>query len=176
LAARFAAAGGPVAATADWHSPGHVSFASSHPGKKPNDTIDLPDLPGQILWPDHCLRGSPGAEFHPALDLNPVNIIIRKGFRPELDSYSAFFENDHRHSTGLDGFFRSLTVDTVVLGGLAADYCVLYSALDAAALGYRTFVLTDAVRGVGFPKGSVEQAFKKMKKAGITLLESGAIE
>ena len=114
LSSLFASKGGRVVATQDWHPANHVSFG---------------------LWPVHCVQGSRGADFHEELDLKPVSLIIRKGFRTELDSYSAFFENDRKTSTGLDGFLKALSVDTLVLGGLATDYCVLYSALDAAALG-----------------------------------------
>jgi nicotinamidase/pyrazinamidase len=181
LAAAFAAAGGRVAATQDWHSAGHVSFAAAHPGKKPGDMIDLPpdsaagtaEVKGQVLWPDHCVRGSRGAEFHEKLDLKPVNLIVRKGFRPGLDSYSAFFENDRKTPTGLEGWLRGLGIGAVILGGLATDYCVFYSALDARRLGFETTVLTDAVRGVGFPEGSVEAALNEMKAQGIRLCRSG---
>jgi nicotinamidase/pyrazinamidase len=175
LAVAFAGAGGRVAATQDWHPAGHISFASAHPGKKPGDMIDLPPdsaagipaLKGQTLWPDHCATGSRGAEFHEKLDLKPVNLIVRKGFRPGLDSYSAFFENDRETPTGLEGWLRGLEIEAVIIGGLATDYCVFYSALDALRLGFRTVVLSDAVRGVGYPEGSVERAFDAMKRQGI---------
>jgi len=172
LAAFFAGKGGRVVATQDWHPSGHVSFASSHAGKKTGEAIDIPEVKGQILWPDHCVQGSRGAEFHEALDLKPVNMILRKGFRSGLDSYSAFFENDRKTPTGLDGFLKSLAIDSLVLGGLATDYCVLYSALDAAALGFKTYVSSDAVRAVGFPEGSVERAFKLLDEAGVIVAES----
>jgi nicotinamidase/pyrazinamidase len=172
LARRFAEKGCPVIATADWHPAGHVSFASSHAGKKPGDSVELPGLGAQALWPDHCVQGSRGAAFHERLDLNPVSLIIRKGFRASLDSYSAFFENDRKTPTGLAGYLKGLGIDTVIAGGLATDYCVLYTILDAAALGFKTVVLADAVRGVGFPEGSVEHAFKLMKEAGVLLKTS----
>ena len=155
LACLFASKGGRVVATQDWHPNGHVSFD---------------------IWPSHCVQGDRGADFHKALDLKPVNLIIRKGFRPELDSYSAFFENDRKTSTGLDGFLKSLSIDTLVLGGLATDYCVLYSALDAASLGYKTIVVNDAIRGVGVPAGSIEQAFKQFDEAGVILVESADLQ
>ncbi|MDR0377711.1 MAG: bifunctional nicotinamidase/pyrazinamidase [Spirochaetaceae bacterium] len=176
LAARFAREGGRVIATADWHPPGHCSFAASHRGKNPGDAVFVPGAGEQVLWPVHCVQGTSGADFHERLDLRPVNLIIRKGFREGLDSYSAFFENDRKTSTGLDGFLKGLGIKTVALGGLAADYCVFYSAMDAAALGYTTVVLKDAVRGVGFPEGSVERAFADMKAAGVLLLNSGDLE
>jgi nicotinamidase/pyrazinamidase len=182
LAAAFAGAGGRVAAAQDWHSAGHASFASTHQGKKPGDLIDLPPegaggkaLGGQVLWPDHCVQGSRGADFHERLDLKPVSLIVRKGFRPGLDSYSAFFENDRETPTGLEGWLQGLGIDTVVIGGLATDYCVLFSALDARRIGLTVIVLEDAVRGVGYPEGSVEGAFDEMKKQGIRLRRSGEV-
>jgi nicotinamidase/pyrazinamidase len=175
LAAEIVRAGGRVAATQDWHPGGHVSFASAHPGKKPGDALDLPGVKNQALWPDHCVQGAWGAQFHEKLDLKPVTLIIRKGFRPGLDSYSAFFENDRKTPTGLEGWLRGLGITTVILGGLATDYCVFYSAADARRLGFTTVVLTDAVRGVGYPEGSVEKALDEMKKQGIVRCLSGDI-
>ena len=154
LASFIAAGGGRIVATQDWHPKGHISFE---------------------LWPDHCVQGSKGAHFYESLDLKQVNLIIRKGFRSNLDSYSAFFENDRQTSTGLDGYLKSLSIDTVVLGGIATDYCVLYSALDAAAQGFKTIVLSDAVRGVNKPPGSVERAFEQFKEAGVILTNSREI-
>jgi nicotinamidase/pyrazinamidase len=168
LAGEFGRRGGRVIATADWHPRGHVSFASAH-GKKPGELLELPGGENQALWPDHCVQGSAGAAFHEKLDLKNVNLIIRKGFRPGLDSYSAFFENDRKTPTGLEGYLKYLGLDTVILGGLATDYCVLYSALDAARCGFGTFVVNDAVRGVGFPAGSIERAFESMKAAGVVV-------
>jgi nicotinamidase/pyrazinamidase len=175
LASLFAENGARVLATQDWHPGDHVSFGSSHRGKKPGDTIDLPDVKGQILWPDHCVQHEEGAAFHPRLDLSSVHLIVRKGYRKYLDSYSAFFENDRKTPTGLEGFLKGLSITTVVLGGLAADYCILYSALDAAAGGFKTIVIRDAVRGVGFPEGSVERAFALMEEAGVVIAGSGEI-
>ncbi|QQO07420.1 nicotinamidase [Breznakiella homolactica] len=189
-------AGGKVVATQDWHPLGHVSFASSHPGMKIHDVITVPiDISGdsgkkteasltgiplpsaveQVLWPDHCVQGSAGAQLHGGLNLNFVNCIIRKGSSKEIDSYSAFFENDRRTSTGLEGYLRDLDIGTVFLGGLATDYCVFYSAMDAVRLGFVTVVLTDAVRGVGSPEGSVEKAFDVMRSAGISFMDSKEI-
>jgi nicotinamidase/pyrazinamidase len=176
LAALFAQRGGRVIATQDWHPADHVSFAASHQGKKPGDAVDLPAVKGQVLWPSHCIRGSFGAAFHPRLDLEPLHLILRKGFRKNLDSYSAFFENDRKTPTGLEGFLKGLSIDSIVLGGLAVDYCVLYSALDAAALGFKTLVVRDAVRGVGVPEGSVERAFDTLEKEGILVVDSGEIQ
>ncbi|MDR0568416.1 MAG: bifunctional nicotinamidase/pyrazinamidase [Spirochaetaceae bacterium] len=175
LADRFSQTGGRVIATADWHPPDHVSFAVSHPGMKPGDTLDLPAVKGQVLWPVHCVQGSPGAEFHPRLNRNQIHCILHKGFRRNLDSYSAFFENDRQTATGLGGFLKSLGITDVFIGGLATDYCVQYSALDAVRLGYRTSVLLDAVRGVGIPAGSVETALEAMRNAGVSLIRTGDI-
>jgi nicotinamidase/pyrazinamidase len=175
LGASLSRAGGRVIATADWHPPRHVSFASSHGGKKLGDAAELPG-DAQVLWPDHCIQGTGGAAFHERLDLRPLSLIVHKGFRLTVDSYSAFFENDRRSSTGLEGYLRSLAVDTVLLGGLATDYCVLYSALDALGLGFTTAVLTDAVRGVNIPAGSIDGALEKMRDSGVLLIPSTDIE
>ncbi|MDR2021123.1 MAG: nicotinamidase [Treponema sp.] len=194
IARRFVEEGGKVIASQDWHPAHHSSFASSHPGKKVNDVIVLP-VPGpppsvrrkygeaefipaaiqQVLWPDHCVQNSPGAAFHDEFDLDYVNLVIRKGFRKNLDSYSVFFENDRHTSTGLDGYLRGLGIEFVFIGGLATDYCVLYSVLDAVRLGYKTTVITDAVREVGYPEGSVERAFKSMEEAGVLFAAAGDV-
>jgi len=176
LAAVFAKNGGTVIATQDWHPQKHVSFASSHPGKKPGQTVNLSGITDQVLWPDHCVQGTAGADFHRGLNPGPVHLIIRKGFRQELDSYSAFFENDKKTPTGLDGFLRGLGIKSVFLGGLATDYCVFCSAMDSVRLGYKTTVFQDAVRGVGIPPGSVERAIDTMVKAGIKLINSTDID
>jgi nicotinamidase/pyrazinamidase len=165
LAASLAKAGAKVVATADWHPVGHISFALSHAGKKPGDTVEVPGAGVQALWPDHCVQGTTGAAFHEKLDLRPVNLIIRKGFRRSLDSYSAFYENDRSTATGLEGYLKSLNIDTVLLGGLATDYCVLYSALDAVRAGFKTVLLGDAVQGVGLPAGSIDKALETMKNS-----------
>ena len=176
LAALFAAGNGRVVATQDWHPQNHASFVSSHKNKKPYDTVDLNGVKDQILWPKHCVQGSKGAEFHKELDTGPIHFIIRKGFRAGLDSYSAFFENDRKTTTGLEGLLKSLSIDTLVIGGLAADYCVLYSALDAASLGFKTIVVKDAVRGVNVPVGSVDQAFGRLEEAGVVIAMFGDIK
>jgi len=175
LSQALAAKGGRAAATQDWHPAGHISFASSHNGKNPGDVIDTPNVKGQVLWPDHCVQGTQGAAFHEALDLKPVSLIIRKGFRMELDSYSAFFENDRCTSTGLEGGIKQMNIETVIIGGLATDYCVFYSAMDCKKLGFNTIVANDAVRGVGIPSGSVENALSTMKSNGIEFLSSAEL-
>lgn len=162
-------------ATQDWHPRRHASFASSRPGAELYSTVESEGL-SQILWPDHCVQGSPGADFHPALDLSPYNLLLRKGAKVDLDSYSAFFENDRKTPTGLHGWLRELGVTEVWLAGLATDFCVLYSALDAVRLGYKTYVLTDAVRAVNVPEGSGERALQSMAAAGVLLCQSSGIQ
>ena len=133
-----------VAATQDWHPPGHQSFASSHPGHDPMNTIELNGLE-QILWPDHCVQGTDGAGFHEGLNMNPVAAIFRKGTDPAVDSYSGFHDNGHRHRTGLAEWLRGMGIDEVHLAGLAAEVCVGYTARDAAELGFKVAVIEDAV-------------------------------
>ncbi|OHD76339.1 MAG: nicotinamidase [Spirochaetes bacterium RIFOXYC1_FULL_54_7] len=160
-------------ATQDWHPAGHVSFASAHPGKAPYDAAE-PGADGRAatLWPDHCVQDSQGAAFHPRLDERPFNFVVRKGFRQDLDSYSAFFENDGITPTGLDGLLRGLGVDTVVLAGLAFDYCVYFSAMDARRLGYKVFVVVDATRPVDAPPGNAAHTEARMLQAGVHLVQS----
>jgi nicotinamidase/pyrazinamidase len=153
--------------TQDWHPAGHSSFASTHPGQDPFTVIDMPYGP-QVLWPDHCIQGSDGAAFHKALNTDPADLVIRKGFRPGIDSYSAFFENDHETPTGLDGYLRSRGVDTVTLVGLATDFCVNYSAVDAARCGYKVRVITSLCRAIDMD-GSLDAARDGMRAAGVTL-------
>ncbi|HSV56369.1 MAG TPA: bifunctional nicotinamidase/pyrazinamidase [Magnetospirillaceae bacterium] len=164
-----------AAATQDWHPPGHASFASSRSGAIPYSTVEAEGIP-QVLWPDHCVQGTAGAAFHPGLDTGPYNLILRKGFRPHLDSYSAFFENDRKTPTGLRGWLLDHGITEVWLAGLATDYCVLYSALDAVRLGFRAYVLTDAVRAVGVPEGSGRRALESMAGSGVILMESAGLE
>ena len=136
-----------AAATQDWHPPGHASFASTHPGRRPFDTIEL-SYGAQTLWPDHCVQGTEGAALHPDLDLRPVELVIRKGHHPEIDSYSGFRENDRRTVTGLHGYLSDRGVRRVVLAGLARDYCVHYTAADALEHGYDVVVVEDACRSI----------------------------
>jgi nicotinamidase-related amidase len=164
----------PVIATQDWHPPDHVSFASSHPGRRPLDVVDAGGIT-QVLWPDHCVQASAGADLHPRLETGRIGLVLRKGMRRELDSYSAFFENDHRTDTGLRHYLKGLGLEELFICGLTTDYCVRSSALDAARLGFRVTVIADACRGVDSPKGSVEEALAAMQKAGVRLIESGAL-
>jgi nicotinamidase/pyrazinamidase len=153
--------------TQDWHPAGHTSFASSHAGKKPYDQIAL-SYGAQTLWPDHCVQGSKGAEFHPALKLPQAELILRKGFRPQIDSYSAFFENDRVTSTGLAGYLRERGLNRVFLAGLAYDFCVGYSALDARGLGFEAIVIRDACRAIDL-NGSVAIMEVEFAQAGVEL-------
>jgi len=163
-----------VIATQDWHPPDHVSFASSHPGRRPLDVVDAGGIE-QVLWPDHCVQASPGADLHPRLETGRIGLVLRKGMRREIDSYSAFFENDHRTDTGLRHYLKGMGLKELFICGLTTDYCVRSSALDAARLGFRVTVIADACRGVDFPKGSVEEALAAMQKAGVRLIDSPAL-
>ena len=158
---------GAVVLTQDWHPQGHSSFASSHAGKAPFESVQMA-YGEQTLWPDHCVQGSNGAAFHPALRTDPADLVIRKGFRPGIDSYSAFFENDRSTPTGLDGYLRSRGISSVTFAGLATDYCVAFSALDAARLGFKTTVLLGACRGIDLG-GSLATMIARMRDAGVAL-------
>ncbi len=160
-----------VVATQDWHPQGHVSFASSHKGKKPGDIVTL-ETGAQALWPDHCVQGSSGAAIHPGLDLRPVRFIVRKGIAAGLDSYSAFYENDRKTPTGLGFLLKGLGVRGVYLTGLATDYCVFYSAMDAADEGFETHVVIDGCRGVDIPAGNIESSIDAMRERGIRITRS----
>lgn len=155
-----------VVATQDWHPADHGSFAVNHPGRAPGEMIELAGLP-QILWPVHCVQGTPGAEFHAALNLDRVAHIFRKGTNPQIDSYSGFFDNGHRASTGLSEYLREQAAKEVHVCGLATDYCVKFTALDAVALGFETHLLEDACRGVELHPGDVQQAIDEMRRRGV---------
>jgi len=157
-----------VVLTQDWHPAGHSSFATSHDGKNPLEMIDMPYGP-QVLWPDHCVQGSPGAEFHKDLRQEPANLIIRKGMNPAIDSYSAFFENDQKTPTGLEGYLRGLGITQLTMVGLATDFCVHFSAVDAAKLGFEVTVVESACRGIDL-NGSMQAAKEAMTAAGVTIL------
>jgi nicotinamidase/pyrazinamidase len=157
-----------VVLTQDWHPPGHASFASAHAGRQPFDTIDFPYGP-QTLWPDHCVQGSAGAAFHPGLDIPHAELIIRKGYHPGIDSYSAFRENDRRTATGLAGYLRERSIERVTLCGLATDFCVGFSALDARDAGFDTAVILAACRGIDLD-GSLSRALAAMREAGVRIV------
>lgn len=156
-----------VVLTQDWHPAGHSSFASSHEGKASFETIEMPYGP-QTLWPDHCVQGTRGAEFHGALEWTKAELVIRKGFRKGIDSYSAFFENDHRTPTGLGGYLKERGISEIALCGLATDFCVAFSAIDAARHGLSTTVILEACRGIDLG-GSMAAMTEKMKAEGVTL-------
>ena len=151
--------------TQDWHPAGHSSFAAAHDGKAPFETTEM-TYGTQVLWPDHCVQGTEGAAFHPDLHVDGADLIIRKGFRSAVDSYSAFFENDRTTPTGLAGYLRDRGFDSVVLVGLATDFCVAYSALDARRLGFTTTLVTDGCRAIDL-NGSLDTAMKEMAAAGV---------
>ncbi len=162
-----------VILTQDWHTPGHQSFASAHAGKQPFEQVEL-SYGAQTLWPDHCVQGSQGAEFHPALQLPQAELILRKGFRSEIDSYSAFFENDRATATGLAGYLRERGLARVFLAGLAYDYCVGFSALDARRLGFPAVIVQDACRAIDL-NGSVHRMEAEFASAGVEILDSGVL-
>lgn len=160
-----------VVLTQDWHPPGHHSFASSHPGRTPFETVEVAYGP-QVLWPDHCIQGTPGAAFHAGLRADRAELIIRKGFRPAIDSYSALYENDKTTPTGLAGYLRERGFTRIVLAGLATDFCVRWSALDARREGFAAVVLLDACRAIDLG-GSLATALAEMRGAGVTISGSG---
>jgi nicotinamidase/pyrazinamidase len=159
-----------IVLTQDWHTPDHNSFASAHPGKTPFEHIELADG-SQTLWPDHCVQGTRGADFHPALQLTRAELILRKGFRLTIDSYSAFFENDRSTATGLAGYLGERGLNRVFLAGLAYDYCVGYSALDARRLGLPAIILRDACRAIDL-NGSVAAIEREFTAAGVELMNT----
>jgi nicotinamidase/pyrazinamidase len=171
---RLAQAFEHVIVTQDWHTPGHISFASSHPGKKPFETVSLP-YGTQVLWPDHCVQGTPGAELHPDLRIPHAELIIRKGYRKHMDSYSAFYEADGKTPTGLTGYLRDRGLTTVFLAGLATDFCVFWSAMDARKAGFKALVIEDATRGID-SGGSMARAWQEMQGAGVARIQSADVD
>jgi nicotinamidase/pyrazinamidase len=173
LVNRIAATFAVVVLTQDWHPAGHASFASSHPGKRPFETMRLA-YGRQVLWPDHCVQSTPGAALHAALDIPHAQLVIRKGHHKKVDSYSAFLEADRRTKTGLDGYLESRGVKRVFCVGLATDFCVAWTALDARRCGLQAAVIEDACRALD-TEGSLDAAWKAMKKAGVRRLASAAV-
>jgi nicotinamidase/pyrazinamidase len=162
-----------VVLTQDWHPPGHRSFASSHRGKRPFETVTV-DYRDQILWPDHCVQGTPGAQFHDGLQIPHAELVLRKGFRPTIDSYSAFYENDRKTPTGLAGYLRERGLTRVFVAGLALDFCVRYSAEDARREGFAVVVIEDACRGIDVD-GSVAATRESFAPLGVTTVSADAI-
>ena len=161
-----------VVATQDWHPSDHKSFASNHPGKNPFDVIILDGLE-QVLWPDHCVQGSRGADFHPDMDLSRVEAVFRKGMVPGIDSYSGFYDNGHKKSTGLAGYLKERKVQSIYVCGLAGDYCVYYTAMDALKSGFTTFVIEDATRAID--KLNFEKAKQEVARSGGEIIDSGRL-
>lgn len=162
-----------IVLTQDWHSPHHTSFAHAHPGKRPFEQIEMSYGP-QTLWPDHCVQGTHGAEFHPDLHLPGAELILRKGYHSQVDSYSAFYENDRVTATGLSGYLRERGLRRVFLCGLAYDFCVGYSALDARSHGFEAIVIRDACRSIDLD-GSVERMEAEFALAGVQIMESASL-
>jgi nicotinamidase/pyrazinamidase len=156
--------------TQDWHTPGHISFASSHPGKAPFEIIKLP-YGDQILWPDHCVQGTSGAEISKEISIAHAELVVRKGFNKNMDSYSAFLEADHKTPTGLAGYLKERVLTRVFISGLATDFCVAWTAMDAQRLGFETFVIDDASRGID-NRGSLAAAWAAMQNAGVKRIRS----
>lgn len=171
---RIAPAFGNVILTQDWHTPGHTSFASAHPGRKPYETVTLP-YGKQVLWPDHCVQGTADAELDKDLDVPQAALIIRKGFHPGVDSYSAFEEADRRTPTGLAGYLRERGIERLFVAGLATDFCVAWTALDARKAGFDTYVIADACRGIDID-GSVAAAWAKLAAHGVKRIQSTDID
>ena len=174
VANAIAPAFGLVVATQDWHPAGHGSFASAHPGNVPGDVVELGGV-SQTLWPDHCVQNTPGASFHSGLDVAAIDHVVRKGTDPAIDSYSGFFDNGHLKDTGLAAFLAEKGVHEVWLVGLATDYCVRFSALDARAAGLSCVLVLDGVRGVDLAPGDVDSAVEEMRSAGCRVTTSAEL-
>lgn len=157
----------------DWHPAHHLSFASSYPDKQPYENVEM-EYGEQVLWPDHCVQNTKGAEFHPDLDTSNAQMIIRKGFRKHIDSYSAFYENDRKTQTGLSGFLKGLNIDSLYICGLATDFCVKWSAIDGIEEGFEIYVVEDGVAGIDINQ-SVEESWKEMKAAGVKVIQSSDV-
>ena len=167
---RIARAFTNVVLTQDWHTPQHVSFASAHPGKKPFETIKL-SYGDQVLWPDHCVQGTSSADISKDISIPQAELIVRKGYHKDMDSYSAFFEADHKTPTGLAGYLKERSIDKVFVAGLATDFCVAWTAIDARSIGLETYVVEDACRGID-TNGSLAAAWTAMQKAGVKRITS----
>jgi nicotinamidase/pyrazinamidase len=164
-----------VVATQDWHPANHGSFASQHPGRKPGDVIQLAGV-SQVLWPDHCVQGSRGAQLHDDLNLGKLDHVVRKGTDPKIDSYSGFYDNGHRRATGLSTYLQERQVTDVYILGLATDYCVKFTALDAVQEGFKTWLIEDGCRGVNLKPDDVDIAKREMKAAGVKLVRCNELE
>jgi nicotinamidase/pyrazinamidase len=174
LIARFHATGNSIVLTQDWHTPDHQSFASAHRGKRPYEPFSSDGI-GPILWPDHCVRGTSGAEFHRDLNTEFAKLIIRKGANPKIDSYSAFIENDKKTETGLSGYLRTIGVRRIFLCGLALDYCVFYTSIDGRNLGFDVVLAIDLTRPVGAPEGIVDRTVRDMTAKGVIFTSANQV-
>ncbi len=174
LMGRFARKGLCVVLTQDWHPPQHRSFASAHPGRKPYDAHDEPGI-GPVLWPDHCVQGSHGARFHPDLEVDRAHVVIRKGWREDVDSYSGFLENDRTTRTGLAGYLKDRGVRRILVCGLALDYCVFFTACDGVDMGFEVVVCDDLCRSVGSPRGRHEEIQRALDEKGVRRVTSGLV-
>ncbi len=163
-----------IIATQDWHPQNHQSFASNNEGSAPYDVINL-GVTEQVLWPDHCIMGTTGSEFHKDLHTDHFDLIIRKGQHREIDSYSGFLENDKITETGLRGYLQGLELKTIYIAGLATDYCVFYTAIDAVNYGFNVYLIEDACRGIDVPENNIKNSLESMKKAGIQIIQSDEI-
>jgi nicotinamidase/pyrazinamidase len=163
-----------VVATQDWHPADHKSFAANHPGKEPGQVIELAGME-QVLWPVHCVQGTPGAELAPGLDRDKIARVFQKGTDPEIDSYSGFYDNGHRKATGLGEFLREQEVKDVYILGLATDYCVKFTALDARREGFSAYLIEDGCRGVELKPGDVDRAIDELRRDGVAILQGGQI-
>ena len=159
-----------IVLTQDWHPENHISFVENHPNRKAYELIQL-DYGPQVLWPSHCVQGTQDAEFHPDLNIPTAQLIIRKGFRSQIDSYSAFMEADHKTTTGLAGYLKERGIDTVYIVGIATDFCVAWTAMDAAKLGFKAFVISDATKAIDL-QGSLQHAWQEMLAVGVKRLIS----
>jgi len=162
-----------VVMTQDWHTPGHISFASAHPGKKPFEVVKL-GYGDQILWPDHCVQGTSGADISKGISIPHAELVIRKGYHKDMDSYSGFFEADHKTPTGLGGYLQQRSIQKVFVGGLATDFCVAWTAIDARNSGFETYVVEDACRGID-TQGSLAKAWADMQQAGVKRITSAEL-
>jgi len=160
--------------TQDWHPKGHWSFASAYKGKKPFETTSL-EYGEQVLWPDHCVQGEKGSAFHPDLNTIPTQLIIRKGFREHIDSYSAFYENDFKTQTGLTGYLHDRDIDTLYVAGLATDFCVKWSVIDGLKEGFTVYVIEEGIKGIDID-GSVQKAVDEMKQQGARFIHAAEVE
>ncbi len=171
----FFAKGYTVVCTQDWHPGNHSSFASAHEGKEPFDPVETPGI-GPVLWPDHCVIGSHGASLHKDLHVDSTHLIIRKGYNPQIDSYSGFLENDHKTETGLDGYLKTRGVRRIFVCGLALDFCVFFTSLDGRKKGYDVYLMPDLSRGVGSPPDSIPDAIDEMKKNGVRFIKPSSLK